>query len=120
MRTMTYQQRVNTWMDECFRTDVVHSPQERNMRFLEEALELVQALGLSREEAHHLVDYAFDREKGEATQEVGGVLVCLAALCNTADIEMTMAAEQELTRCWVNIDKIRLKHAAKPANVRGK
>mgnify|MGYP006958842284 CR=1 FL=1 len=58
---------------------------ERSHRFLEEALELVQACGCSASEAHQLVDYVFGRAVGHASQEAGGVMVTLAALCLVAE-----------------------------------
>lgn len=87
---------------------------ERAHRFIEESLELVQARGLSREDVLMLVDYVYDRPKGEDTQEVGGVLLTLAALCFAADINMQKCGEDELDRVWKNIEKIRAKQAAKP------
>ena len=38
-------------------------------RFLEEALELVQACGATASEAHQLVDYVYGRPVGEPAQE---------------------------------------------------
>src|SRR5206468_12137232 len=80
----------------------------------EEALELVQALGCTRSEAHQLVDYVFARPAGEPAQEAGGTVVTLAALCIANDLCMHEAAETELARIWTKIDVIRAKQAAKP------
>ena len=52
---------------------------ERVHRFTEEALELGQALGCTREEAHQLVNYVYGRPVGEPGQEVGGVMTTLAS-----------------------------------------
>ncbi|MEP3668952.1 MAG: hypothetical protein ABJN42_19690, partial [Roseibium sp.] len=87
---------------------------ERNHRFLEEALELVQALGCSRSEAHQLVDYTFNRDIGEPSQEVGGVMVTLAAVCGAYGLDMMANGETELARVWTKVEKIRKKQAAKP------
>jgi NTP pyrophosphatase (non-canonical NTP hydrolase) len=114
----TYQQRVMVWMNACFSGDVTNSPQERAFRFLEEALELAQAMGATEAEARALVSYTFARPKGEVFQEAGGVMVCLAALCGAVGEDMDAAAEAELARVWTKIDKIRAKHAAKPKDVR--
>jgi hypothetical protein len=54
-----FQVRVNAWMLKCFGPEISADSKERNYRFIEEALELVQALGCSREDAHKLVDYVF-------------------------------------------------------------
>lgn len=110
----TYQTRVHEWMMACFNDEIAFSRQERNHRFLEEALELVQAMGCTRREAEQLVAYTYDRPIGEPMQEVGGVMVCLAALCTAASIDMDTAGEAELARIWTKVEKIRAKHAAKP------
>lgn len=112
----TFQMRVSEWMLECFTPEIAADLVERNDRFLEEALELVQALGHSRERAYALVDYVFDRPAGVPEQEVGGVMVTLAALCKPNAIDMQMAAEIELSRISQPeiIEKIRVKQAAKP------
>lgn len=106
--------RVKPWMDACFGETISNDKLERNDRFIEEALELVQAIGYNRDRAHALVDYVFDRPVGEPFQEVGGVRVTLAALCLANGIDDDAAAEMELARVWTLIEQIRAKHAAKP------
>lgn len=111
---LPFQRRVVDWMMETFSMEVCRNTTERNHRFLEEALELVQAMGCTAAEAHMLVDYTFGRPVGDPEQEVGGAMVTLAALCAAADISMTELGERELARCWQNIDRIRAKQAGKP------
>lgn len=111
---MTFQSRVELWMATTFGEAISRDVVERNHRFLEEALELVQAKGCSAEEAHQLVDYVFNRPVGEPAQEVGGVMVTLAALCLAADLDMHEAAEVELARIWTKVEQIRAKQASKP------
>lgn len=67
-----FQQRVLPWMLDCFGEKIAGDQRERNHRFLEEALELVQACQCTADEAHQLVDYVFGRPAGEKEQEVGG------------------------------------------------
>ncbi|WP_417254330.1 hypothetical protein [Celeribacter sp.] len=111
-----FQERVQDWVLTCFCEEVALDRTERNRRFLEEALELVQSLGASKAFAHDLVDYVFSRPEGEAVQEVGGVMVTLASLCATQGIDMVEAGEDELSRIAHPevIAKIRAKHAEKP------
>lgn len=109
-----FQTRVHAWMLCCFGREIAADKQERNHRFLEESLELVQACGCSASEAHQLVDYVFGRAVGDKPQEVGGVMVTLAALCEPHNLDMEACGDQELARCWLNVDKIRTKQAAKP------
>lgn len=110
----SFQQRVLAWLMECFSMETCRNGAERNHRFLEEALELVQSLGCTSSEAHQLVDYVFERPAGEPTQELGGVMVTIAALCFPHELDMKAAAETELARVWKNIEKIREKQEAKP------
>lgn len=110
-----FQTEVAKWMQVCFGSDISADQLERADRFTEEALELAQTMpGFTAERAHALVDYVFGRAVGERQQEVGGVMVTLAALCNTVDIEIEAAAETELARIWKKVEQIRAKQAAKP------
>jgi hypothetical protein len=110
-----FQGRVQPWMLACFGTEISADRQERNHRFLEEALELVQACGATESEAHQLVDYVYGREIGDPVQEVGGVMVTLAALCLAHGMDMHAAGETELARIWTKVEQIRAKQKAKPA-----
>lgn len=111
---MTFQSDVELWMEVCFGQEIANDRTERNHRFLEESLELVQSLGCTQSEAHQLVDYVFNRPTGETHQETGGVMVTLAALCLANDLDMEVAGEDELERVWQKIDQIREKQANKP------
>ena len=98
----SFQSRVDVWVKQCFGET---SKTERNYRFIEEALELVQSLGTSKEEVLELVDYVFNRPSGEPWQEVGGTMTTLAALCNAHDLDMEESADRELTRMWGAIER---------------
>ena len=110
----SFQIRLRAWMLQCFGPDISRDKIERNHRFLEEALELVQALGCTASEAHQLVDYTFERPVGDPKQEAGGVKVTLAALCDANDMDLDECGETELARVWTKIDAVRAKQAAKP------
>ena len=111
-----FQQRVQPWLLECFGAEIAADRVERNHRFLEESLELVQSLGCTASEAHQLVDYVFCRPVGDPPQEAGGVMVTLAALCLASGLDMHDAGEVELARISAPelVAKIRAKQAAKP------
>lgn len=114
-----YQEEINKWMLECFGPEISSDIPERVFRFLEEAFELAQALGCTKHEAFKLLDYVFDRPpEVDVKREVGGVMVTLAALCNTHDISIGEAAQEELFRCRANTKKIRAKHSSKPEEVK--
>ena len=110
----SFQERVYPWMMECFGPAISGDSKERNHRFLEEALELVQACDCTTDEAHQLVDYVYSRPVGDQVQEVGGVMVTLAALCLAHGMDMHDAGEKELSRIWTKVEQIRIKQAAKP------
>lgn len=111
---MPLQRRVQPWLMDCFGPTIAGDREERNHRFLEEALELVQACGCSASEAHQLVDYVYGRPVGEKGQEAGGVMITLAALCLANELDMHEEGERELARIWTMVEKIRAKQAAKP------
>lgn len=114
---LSFQENVNPWMEACFSNEVCSNLQERNNRFLEEALELVQSGSYTAEQAHAMVDYVFNRPTGEMKQEVGGVMVTLAALCSANNIDMHDCGDTELTRVWSKIDQIRSKQGQKPKHL---
>lgn len=109
-----FQSRVREWVVACFGETLADDRDERNHRYLEESLELVQSLGATREECLQLVEYVYDRAAGEPSQEVGGSLLTLAALCSANGLEMAQSGEVELSRVWRKIEVIRDKRAAKP------
>ena len=110
----SYQARVDDWMQACFGAKISADLTERCYRFLEEATELCQALGMTKDQAHAMIDYTFGRAAGEPRQELGGVMVTLAALCNAAGLDMTMEGEAELAR--IGSDEIRAAIRVKQAN----
>lgn len=104
----SYQQGVARWMDEVFGADTASDVTERSMRFLEEALELVQALGLSHKQCALVSDYVFNRPVGDPPQEVGGTMVTLAGLCEKTGIDMGHEAIKEYLRIDTPEMKVRI------------
>lgn len=109
-----FQDEVKKWTHACFGEKIATDKTERNHRFLEEALELVQACGCTPSEAHQLVDYVFNRHVGDIRQELGGTMVTLAALANAHDLDAETWANVEIQRCWRRIEIIREKQLKKP------
>lgn len=110
----SFQDRVGDWMLACFGLEITLDVTERNHRFLEESLELVQSLGCTADAAHQLVDYVFKRDKGDAWKEIGDVMLTLHALANAQYAVVDMAADDCIKRAWDNIEGIRLKSSRKP------
>lgn len=111
-----FQERAGAWAARTFGVQAANNIATRRHRFLEEALELCQSLGGTPEEAHQLVDYVFNRPVGEPAQEVGGVMVTLAVLCEAAALNMSHDGFRELFRVEdpAVAAKIREKHLNKP------
>ncbi len=108
------QERVHAWVAKCFGEHSAHDQAERTHRYLEESLELAQALGCTESEVMQLVRYVYSRPRGEVAQEIGGVMVTLAALCAANSCSMEACGEQELARVLTRIEEIRAKQARKP------
>lgn len=120
MELAVLQTLVRRWCVRAFGQEVADNHRERNHRFLEEALELGQSLGCSQEDAHVLVDYVYGRPQGTPGQEVGGVMITLAALCGAhPNLSIDVEAKLELAR--INrpeiLEKIRRKQAAKVKDI---
>lgn len=110
----SFQNRVKPWMDECFGPAISADPLERGDRLLEEVFELLQAGQYPRERVAALASYVWSRPEGDPSQEVGGVMVTLAAYCLAHGLDMHSSGETELARIWTKVDAIRAKQAAKP------
>lgn len=111
-----FQPKVEAWIKDCFGSLASQNPRDRGDRFIEEALELAQSNGYTRERVEELLDYVYSRPAGEPSQEVGGVMVTLAGYCSVIGVNMQEAAETELARVSTPeiIEKIRTKEANKP------
>jgi hypothetical protein len=110
----SFQTHNEAWMDSCFGPEISKDMVERRQRFTEEAIELGQAIGGTADEAHALVDYVYSRPIGDPKQEVGGVMVTVAAICSAAGLDMIECARNELLSCWKRREKIREKQKTKP------
>jgi hypothetical protein len=108
------QDRVAPWMLACFGAEVSADRLERGDRLLEEVFELLQSGDYPRERVASLSSYVWSRDIGEPHQEVGGVMITLAAYCLAHGLDMHKAGEDELARIWTKVEKIRAKQAAKP------
>lgn len=88
---------------------------ERMLRFLEEAVELVRAGGLSREEIERIVDFEFGRPvETEIRKEFGGAGVTLYAAADAYFLDLDSMVLREINRVDRNKEKIREKSKAKP------
>ena len=110
------QRAILRWACDVFGAACATNRAERIQRFVEEALELAQALDMSRAEAHALVDFVYDRAKGEVHQEVGGVSISLLALCEHLGLSANAEELREYQRILtLDRDKLRAKQMSKQA-----
>jgi hypothetical protein len=110
------QPRVGDWLHRTFDPDTISNRTERVMRFLEEAMELGQALGIMPDQNAKIAEYVYGRPVGEPHQEVGGTMITLAALCHVFGLDMLAEGERELAR--IDTPEMRAKIAAKQVSKR--
>lgn len=92
----------------------VESQRERAMRFLEEAIELCQAAGLTQGDIYSMARYTYGRPPGLLTQEAGGVAVTLYALCEVSGFSLAQAEFDEVSRVMnISPDRFQARHVAK-------
>lgn len=82
---------------------------ERGLRVAEEAIELAQALTVSADDLHRLVDYVYARPVGDAGQEIAGTMVTLYAAAACIGVDADRAFDAEVTRIHTPdiIEKVR-------------
>jgi hypothetical protein len=94
----THQSKVTAWAHRIFGYQVASNVPERSLRFVEEATELAQACGSTREELHRLIDYVYARPVGEPAKEIAGSLVTLYVLASALDVDVDEVVDTELVR----------------------
>lgn len=87
---------------------------ERARRFVEEAMELAQAEGLTLAEVASLANYVYHRTPGEPWSEAGGVGTTLLAYCEAKGFSADAAEKAEFDRVLAaDVVTFRLRHDAK-------
>lgn len=86
------------WATRCFGAAHTNDRPVRALRTLEEAVELAQVLGVPEDKAVLCVKTVYSRPIGDAEQEIGGVLLTTAILCETLGLNLTDMLERELRR----------------------
>ena len=109
----SFQQRVAQWMYGIFARATVEGEGERALRLLEEATEAAQACGVNEAQALTIVTHVYSCPPGEIAQELGGVAVTLAALCQATGVDLESTAQAEIERCERGGEAIARHHAWK-------
>ena len=86
------------WIVFSFGWEIFRDKHERGRRFLEEAVELNQAMGVSHEDALRIVNHVYSRPVGKVEQEMGGVGITLLGLCGAMSLDFEALTERELDR----------------------
>jgi hypothetical protein len=106
----TLQIRRDEWGQRWFPPEVLHeqggSPEfkpyfskvEYAFRFLEEAIELAQAMGLTVEEVVKQADVVYSKAPGNLSQEIAGTVVTLLALSSSQNVSVSDVTLRELAR----------------------
>lgn len=113
----THQDQIKTWAIETFGMALFEDPAERAQRFLEESLELVQAMGMPKADVQTMTDYVYDRSVGEVRQEIGGAFVTLYTLCASLGLDADQIVSEEIEKIKPMMEKIRNKNLTKPKGV---
>jgi phosphoribosyl-ATP pyrophosphohydrolase len=92
------QRLVANWVIKTFGPKFQSSSEERVKRFAEEAIEVMQAGLMTREEVHHLVDMKFNGDPGPIGLEMSQVLFTLLTLAENKDINLLAILESEIER----------------------
>lgn len=110
------------WAVRTFGSETALDKKERSLRFLEEALEVVQSLDLPKEDCLRMVDYVYSRDKGGPCSEIGGALVTLRALAEFLELNSDECLRQEFNRINTPsvIERCRRKQAQKEKQGVGK
>ncbi len=109
----SFQLRAWDWLGLALGRDVARSKRQRALRFVEEAIELAQAIGISE---HEVIDEArniYSVPAHGVEREIGGVLVTLAVLCEAYGLNMEKIGEDTLADNHKRLDQIREKQKSK-------
>lgn len=85
------------WAQETF-GDIALDPRERVLRFLEEAVELAQAMHVSMDTTDAVVARVYRREPGEPPKEIGQALATLELLAKAMKVDADAEATKEFIR----------------------
>ncbi len=96
---------------------VALDPPERAARVVEEAVEVAQCLGVSKDILHRIVDRTYARPVGDLFNELGAVLLCTYSLCALIESNPMELLFREANRVTLrNPEHWKAKHDAKVAD----
>lgn len=108
------QRAVLEWAIRAFGRAAATSIAERADRFLEEAIELYQALGGDIARAGQIAKHVYAKPAGKIEQEIGGVGVTLLSVCECVGTSADECESSEFSRVLAKpIEHFRKRHNAK-------
>lgn len=103
------------WAVEMF-GDIALDRRERVLRFVEEAIELAEAMSLTSAELQRIMVRVFNRPSGNVARELGQCQVTLECLAKAIGIDLDAEATKEFQRVHgIPKDEWERRHAAKVA-----
>jgi hypothetical protein len=113
MTTIDRPSRALMWAEQTFGS-IALDPHERVMRFLEEAIELGHAIGISGSDVQNLVGRIWARKRGEVARELGQAQLTLELLSKAIGISADEEALKEFYRIQsIPKEEWERRHAAK-------
>lgn len=104
-----------TWAIETF-GEIARDPTERCLRFVEEAIELAQAMGLSDADLCRIITRVLGREPGTPAKEIAQAQACLETLALVLGVDADAGSTAELARVKsIPREEWKRRHAAKVA-----
>lgn len=99
--------RVESWVRTRLGDDHMNR-RERAMRLVEEAVELAQAEGITRDQVVRQTNHVYSRSPGDPKQEAAGIAVCLFGYCAAIGEHLNELALDEIMRIEAKpLDQIR-------------
>lgn len=103
----------------CFGFSNTFNKRERAYRYAEEAMELLQAAGLTKSEVEYILSHVYSKEVGDLRKELANAQQTLLALSSAYGIHLEDEVERDLKWANENIPHIREKYFKKPDEIIG-
>lgn len=111
---------VRHWKLATFSRETLTDLQAQTIVLIEEALEVGQSVGLTKDDVLARLSQVYSKEPGELWKELGGVAVTWAGVVGAAGHSAKYICKSALQDCWSRQEEIKRKHLTKSAIGRGK
>jgi len=114
----TLQERVRKFTIQCFGYHNTYDRRERAFRFGEEALEVMQAAGLTTKDVIALLEHVYSQNPGYLRKELANAHITLLSLATANSIDLDSTTESDLNWAIDHIPEIQQRHKQKDQAVR--